>query len=64
MAHFALPLFVSYLTVRVFFWQVLRMFQPDFYYWLTAIAIVLFVKGLIEIALIANVPRTSYRQSG
>ena len=53
-AHFALPLFVLYLTMRVFFWQVLRMFQPDFYYWLTAIAIVLFVKGLIELALIGS----------
>jgi CubicO group peptidase (beta-lactamase class C family) len=53
-AHFALPLFVLYLTVKVFFWQVLRMFQPDFYYWLTGVAIVLFVKGLIEIAMIIS----------
>jgi CubicO group peptidase (beta-lactamase class C family) len=56
-AHFAVPLFVVYLTVRVFFWQVLRMLQPDFYYWLNAVAIVLFVKGLIEIAMISNVFR-------
>lgn len=53
-AHFALPVLVLYLTVKVFFWQVLRMFQPDFYYWLTGVAIVLFVKGLIEIAMIVS----------
>ncbi len=53
-AHFALPVFVLYLTVKVFFWQVLRMFQPDFYYWLTGVAIVLLVKGLIEIAMITS----------
>ena len=59
-AHFALPLFVLYLTVKVFFWQVLSLFQPDFYYWLNAVAIVLLVKGLIEIAMIRRV----FRQRG
>jgi len=62
-AHFAVPLFVLYLTVKVFFWKVLRMLQPDFYYWLTAVAIVLFLKGLIEIAMISSGPRMSYPRS-
>lgn len=49
--HFALLGAVIYLALRVPFWRLLVMFQPDFCYWLTAVAVVLFVKGGIEITL-------------
>jgi hypothetical protein len=48
------PLFVLYLAMKVFFWRILKMYEPDFYYWLEVVAIVLFVKGVIEIVLISN----------
>jgi hypothetical protein len=53
-ADFTLPLVVLYLNSRVFFWRIIEMLQPDFYYWLTAIAVVLFVKGTIKIALLSS----------
>ena len=59
-ANFAVPLLVLYLNMKVFLWRVLEMFQPDFYYWLTAVAIVLFVKGVIKIALITSLPKAAH----
>ena len=58
-ANFILPLLVLYLTIKVFFWRVLEMLQPDFYYWLTVVAIVLLVKGVIEVVMISSVFRQS-----
>jgi len=50
--HFALPIFVLYLTLRVPTGKVLTwMYEPDLGYWLIAIALVLFLKGLFEVVL-------------
>jgi len=57
LANFIVPVFVLYLTIAVLFWRVLEMFEPDFYYWLNAVAIVLFVKGVMEVAMISSVFR-------
>ena len=57
LANFIVPVLVLYLTIAVLFWRVLEMFEPDFYYWLNAVAIVLFVKGVIEVAMISSVFR-------
>jgi len=46
--HFLLPLFILYLAIKVPLWKVLIMMQPDFGYWLEAIAIVVFFKGVFE----------------
>lgn len=61
LAHFALPLFVVYLTVKVLFWKVIGMLQPDLYYWVEVVAVVLFVKGSIKIAMIFSVLRRRTR---
>lgn len=45
--------------VKVFFWKVLVMLQPDLTYWLQAVAVVLVVKGVTKMALIASVFRRS-----
>jgi hypothetical protein len=54
-ANFTVPVLILYLTIKVLFWRVLELMQPDFYYWLTVVAIVLFVKGVIETAMLARV---------
>ena len=59
LANFTVPLLVLYLNIKVFFWRVIGMLQPDFYYWLTVVAIVLLVKGMIEIAMIFSLRRQS-----
>jgi hypothetical protein len=52
--HFTLPLLLTYLWVKVTFWQMLAIFQPDLVYWLVAVAAALFVKGVIEITLMSR----------
>ena len=37
--------------------SVVELYEPDLYYWVNAVAIVLFVKGVIEIAMISSVFR-------
>jgi CubicO group peptidase (beta-lactamase class C family) len=58
--HFTLPVLVVYLAMNVLLWHVLKMFQPDLIYWLEAVALVLLVKGVIEIALLARLFRQSH----
>lgn len=49
--HFALPVAILYLALAVPAWKVIVAFQPDLGYWVYAVSVVLFVKGLLEIAL-------------
>lgn len=58
--HFTLPVSIVYLTMKVLFWHVLKMFQPDLWYWLHAVALVLLVKGVVEIMLLTSVFRQSH----
>ncbi len=58
--HFAWPLFVLYLALKVLAWKVFVIYQSDLRYWLEAVAMVVFLKGLLEIALIWRVFRQTY----
>jgi hypothetical protein len=55
--HFLLPLFILYLAIKVLLWKVLIMMQPDLCYWLEAVAIVVFLKGIFEMKVIWNLFR-------
>lgn len=55
--NFTVPVVIIYVMMKVLLWQVLKMFQPDLIYWLEAVAVVLFVKGVVEMALLASVLR-------
>ena len=55
--HFALPIAILYLALGVPIWKVIAEFQPDLAYWLYAAAIVLFLAGLVETALLRKVFR-------
>jgi CubicO group peptidase (beta-lactamase class C family) len=60
-SNFALPAAVLYLSLNVPAWKVIVLFQPDLGYWLDAVALVLFLKGLLELALLGRVfSRTRY----
>jgi hypothetical protein len=50
--HFAWPLLLLYLALRVPFSKVIVMFQPDLAYWLGTVAAIVFFKGLFEIAFV------------
>ena len=61
--HFAWPLVVLYLALNVPAWQVyVMLFQPDLGYWLQAVALVVFIKGLLEIALLWRVFRQPHQR--
>ena len=49
--HFVWPLAVLYLLIKVLFWKILTMFQPDLIYWMEIVAVIVFVKGLFELLL-------------
>jgi hypothetical protein len=49
-----------YLVWKVPFSRMLMMFEPGLGYWLTAVAAVLFIKGVIEITLMSRVSRQTY----
>jgi CubicO group peptidase (beta-lactamase class C family) len=53
--NFAVPAAVLYLLLGVPAWRALILFQPDLGYWLDAVALVLFLKGLLELAVIRRV---------
>jgi CubicO group peptidase (beta-lactamase class C family) len=57
--HFAWPLLVLYLALKALLWKVLTMFQPDLVYWLEIVAMVVFLKGLLEIMLTRHIFRQS-----
>jgi hypothetical protein len=55
--HFVWPLVLLYLIVTVIDWRVvLFLYQPDLGYWLSAVAIVVVLKGLLELVLLWRVP--------
>jgi Beta-lactamase len=60
-SYVAWPLLVLYLALRVLVWKVFVMYQPDLGYWLEAVAMVVFLKGLLEIALIWRVFRQTHQ---
>lgn len=47
--HFAWPLLILYLLINVLLWKILTMFQPDLIYWMEIVAVIVFVKGLLEL---------------
>ncbi len=55
--HFIWPLFVLYLVLNVLLWKVFVMLQPDLTYWLEVVAMTVFLKGLVEMALAWHVFR-------
>ena len=62
--HFAWPLFLLYLTLNVFNWKVLVLYQPDLGTWLDVTAVIVFLKGTLELALTWRAFKRAYpRQS-
>jgi CubicO group peptidase (beta-lactamase class C family) len=59
--HFAWPLVVLYLALNVPDWKVLVVYQPDLGYWLAAVALVVFLKGWLELALAWRVFRHTHQ---
>jgi NADH dehydrogenase len=57
--NLTLPIALLYLSLAVPAWRTRLPFEPDLRYWLTAVAIVLFFKGVLELWFIARV----YRQA-
>lgn len=55
--HFAWPLVLLYLALKVPAWKVIVMFEPGLGYWLEAVAGVLCLKGVLELALARRVLR-------
>jgi CubicO group peptidase (beta-lactamase class C family) len=60
--HFPWPVGVLYLARKVPAWKVLLLFQPDLGYWLEAVAMMMSLKGLLEIALIGRVFKQTQRK--
>jgi hypothetical protein len=48
--RFAWPLLPLYVALEVPFWINVESFQPDFIAWVTAVAAVVALKGLVELA--------------
>jgi CubicO group peptidase (beta-lactamase class C family) len=61
-AHFAWPLLLLYLTLRVPAWRAFVLFQPDLGYWLEAVAGVVALKGVLELALLRRAFRPPPRR--
>ena len=55
--HFSWTLLVLYLAFNVRGWRIFVMFQPDLATWLVSVAVVVLLKGLMEIAMIRRVFR-------
>lgn len=49
--HFTGPLLVLYLALKVPQWILLVLYQPDLFIWLESMAVAMFLKGLLKIAL-------------
>ena len=49
--HFAWPYALLYVVLRVPSWIMLVLYQPDLVIWLESVAAVVFLKGLLQIAL-------------
>jgi CubicO group peptidase (beta-lactamase class C family) len=49
--HFVWPLALLYIMLKIPYWIILSLYQPDLVLWLESVAAVVFLKGLLEIAL-------------
>lgn len=49
--HFAWPLALLYIVLKVPYWIIISLYQPDLIIWLESVAAVVSLKGLLEIAL-------------
>jgi hypothetical protein len=49
--HFSWPLALLYVVLKVPYWIIISLYQPDLIIWLESVAAVVFLKGLLEIAL-------------
>jgi CubicO group peptidase (beta-lactamase class C family) len=49
--HFIWPLALLYVVIKFPYWIILTLYQPDLVIWLETVAVVVFLKGVIEIAL-------------
>lgn len=54
-AYLALPVIVACLVLFAPLWKVIANFQPDLAYWLYAVAIVLFLRALLEVGMARRV---------
>ena len=57
--HFTLPILVLYLYLAVPAWRAIGLLQPDLFDWIAAVAVVLTVKGLIELRRASVVARST-----
>jgi hypothetical protein len=62
--HFAWPLLLLYLALEVPFWINVESFQPDFVAWVTAVAAVVALKGLVELAMLRRDARSATPRGG
>jgi hypothetical protein len=53
--HFVWPLALLYVVLAVPSWIMLVLYQPDLVIWLESMAVLVFLKGWIEIALVSRV---------
>jgi CubicO group peptidase (beta-lactamase class C family) len=60
--HFVWPLLLLYAALKVPNWILFVLFLPDLVYWLQAVALVVFIKGLLEIALLWRVFRQTHQR--
>jgi hypothetical protein len=58
--HFAWPLALLYMVLKFPYWIILSLYQPDLVIWLESVAALVFLKGLLEIALAWRVFWQSY----
>ena len=49
--HFTWPLALLYVVLKVPYWIIISLYQPDLIIWLESVAVVVSLKGLLEIAL-------------
>ena len=49
--HLIWPLVLLYVTLKVPYWIILSLYQPDLVIWLESVAAVVFLKGVLQIAL-------------
>jgi CubicO group peptidase (beta-lactamase class C family) len=53
--HLVWPLILLYVALQVPYWIIISLYQPDVVLWLKAVAVVVFLKGLLQIALVWRV---------
>lgn len=53
--HFLWPLALLYVALRVPYWNILSLYQPDLIIWLASVAVIVFLKGVLQIGLVWQV---------